>query len=134
MPKKCESVAVYVFESRRRWAPELARQFLHEPVRVRGVQSIGELRTALSAGTHAVAVVELEAAAADCLRWLASQTNRVVPFATVVISTPSTAELEPLVRELGAAAFVPDTAGGESLARIVRRLHEPAAALESSHA
>jgi hypothetical protein len=123
MPKKSETCEVHVFESRRRWAPELARQFLDEPVRVRGFRSIAELRGAVSPAGTAVAVLELDAAPADCLRWLAAQMNGTPQPATIVVGTSSTAELEPLVRELGAAAFVLDTISGESLARICRRIH-----------
>ena len=134
MPKKSEAFEVFVFESRRRWSPELARQLCDQSVRVRGFDNLATLRAALTAGSPAVAVLELDAAPADCLRWLAAQTNERVRPAIVVVGSSRTAELESLVRELGAAEFAPDTIGGESLARICQRLHATHRAPEYSHA
>ena len=123
-----------MFESRRRWTPELARQFVQSAVRVRGFDSLPALHSALPAAARAVAIVELDAAPADCLRWLASQMNDWPRNAIIVVGSHRTAEFEPLVRELGAVEFVLDTVTGESLARICRRLHATDAALKDSHA
>ena len=113
--------SVYVFELRPRRVPELARQFHEEHVRVRGFASLAALAAAAVNPAAAVAVLELDAAPADCLRWLAEQMARPDRIETIVIGTRRTAELEPLVRELGAAEFVWDTIQGDSLARICRR-------------
>jgi hypothetical protein len=113
--------SVYVFELRPRRVPELARQFQRENVRVRGFASLAALTAAAVNPGATVAVLELDAAPADCLRWLAERMGRPGQIDTVVIGTRRTAELEPLVRELGAAEFVWDTVGGESLARRCRR-------------
>jgi DNA-binding NtrC family response regulator len=134
MPKKSEAFEVFVFEARRRWAPELARQWFERSVRVRGFDNLAALRATLTGRTPAIVVLELEAAPADCLRWLSAQTNDWPRPAIVVIGSSRTAELESLVRELGAAEFAPDTIGGESLARICQRLHATHQAPEHSHA
>ncbi|HUG89571.1 MAG TPA: hypothetical protein VML55_01975 [Planctomycetaceae bacterium] len=111
---------VYVFESRRRWVPELARQFHEADVRVRGFQSVTDLTAAAVKRPADVAVLELEAAAADCLRWLANQAGAAPRTPVVVIGGPRAAGLELPVRELG-AEFVFDTIGGAPLAEVCRR-------------
>jgi hypothetical protein len=114
--------SILVFELRPHRVPELAWQFQPGNVRVRGFESLAALTAGAVNAAGAVAVLELEAAPADCLRWLADQMTRPDRLATVVIGTRRTAELEPIVRELGATEFVSDTIGGEPLARICRRL------------
>jgi hypothetical protein len=88
---------------------------------VRWFPALADLPGPLVNGARTVAVVELEMAPGDCLRWLAARLGGTAGPAAIVVGSRQTAELEPLVRELGAAEFVLETVGGERLAQICRR-------------
>ena len=81
---------IVIFEARPRWEPELQRQFLGEPVRVRGCRTWSELSSlaflltavdpanpnpARSSVPDAI-VIELPDDATAYLQWLASVTTR----------------------------------------------------------
>ena len=126
---------VIVFEKRPRWAPELQRQFDDdEDVRVRACNSTADLERMQAeteddrAGDWAgepsgvrVAVLDFDAAPAECLQYLGRRIGRRLDCPSIVIGSPRTAALEWSVRELGAVEFVVDFISGERLASLCRR-------------
>lgn len=114
-----------MLERRAWWTPELQRQFASEDVRVRSRRSLGDLPALLESSPH-VLVLEFELAPAGCLQWLGRRVGASAELATIVIGTDRTAELEWLVRELGAVDFVMETVPGHALADLCRRQFSPA--------
>jgi DNA-binding NtrC family response regulator len=111
---------IVVFEKRPRWAPELERQFLDQGVRVRACRMTADILPRL-ARSRSVAVLDLEAGAADCLQFLGRVVGRTPFVPAIVIGSARTAELEWPTRELGAVDFVFDSVSGEELAALCRR-------------
>ncbi len=68
-----------------------------------------------------VVVLDLAAGAADCLRLLAELAGLRPATFPIVIGSRETEDLEWPARELGAAGFVTDLIGGQTLADICRR-------------
>lgn len=69
-----------------------------------------------------VVIVVLDAAPADCLRWIGRQAETVQSSPIVVIASTEYAELEWTIREAGASAFLNDEVGGQEVARICSRM------------
>lgn len=114
--------AIAVFEKRPRWTPELQRQFVDEAVRVAGCRSTADLDVLLPAGRPGVIVLDLEAAATDCLQYLGRRAVRDSRRPVVVIGSDRTGSLEWALHEMGVVAFIyEDAVTGRDLARFCRR-------------
>lgn len=122
---------VAVLERRPWWTPELQRQFLNEPVRVRSGRGLRDLAGLLTPPPD-VLIIEFELAPAGCLQWLGQRSGEAAHVPVVVIGTSRTAELEWLVRELGATEVVLDTVPGHLLAGLCRRQFQRANGRKSS--
>lgn len=109
---------IAVFEQRPWWAPELQRHFRNEPVSVRGCQSAAEAFQA------DVAVLHFDAAPAAVLQGLASLAAAGTDPGVIVVAGSGRSDLEWMLRELGADAFVDEQINGADLARLCRRLLE----------
>lgn len=112
---------VLVFETRPRWAPELKRQFVSEPVRVRGCGSWNDVRDRLTESDNSLLVLDLTVGAAETLRFLEHQVGNRPVRPVIVIGEKRSAELEWSLRELGALQFFTDDLSGEELADFCRR-------------
>ena len=109
---------IVVFESRPRWEPELQRQFLDDPVRVRGCRTWSEL----SSQVADVIVIELPSDAAGCLQWLGTFMARPRMTPVIVICSMDSADLEWPLRDAGVREVIVGELDGERLARSCRRL------------
>lgn len=137
-----DKAIVIVCEPRARWTPQLQHQFLDE-WRVRGCRSVASLEKLLSddsdiqarrsgdvgvAGLvrldagRSVVVLDFSVGAAGCLQFLGQQWNRPVRPPIVAIASEPMAELEWIVRELGAVEFIGHWIGAEDLAHLCRRI------------
>ncbi len=125
------TATVIVFEKRPRWTPELQRQFVGEDVRVRGCRSLSDVAQAGNTG-GTVAVLDLDAAPADCLQFLGRSIQQRDCTPMIVIGSYRTADLEWNVRELGALAYLHGDCSGEEPARLCRRLWRKTLAPKSS--
>ena len=110
-------VEVVVHERRPRWTPQLQRHLAAEGFRVRGCRSLADV--APGRLTPSVAILELEAAPAESLHFLARNAGSC-PI--IVIAGPASAELEWPIRELGATAVVSEDVSPDALANLCRRL------------
>lgn len=112
---------IVVHEKRPRWTPELQRQFMGEAVRVRACWSLADIAPRPADDGPLVAVLDLDAAPAESLHFLARGTGRPWRLPVLVLASPRMADLEWSVRELGATAFLPADIGGDELATLCRR-------------
>lgn len=110
-----------IFERRPRWVPELERQFFGQDVRVRGCSSLQNLQELLNQSAGGVAILELDAAPAECLRTLARLMTRSPSPTILVVASSAYRELEWSVRELGATAFLEEPIAGDEMAAWCRR-------------
>lgn len=117
------SSGLAVFERETYWVPLLQRQLQGE-VAVRACTRLGTLEEWLAGWPRGVALVELDAAPAAILTWLGRRLRQPASRPVLVLGSSTMAELEPLVRELGAAAFHPPTVPCRILLRQCRRLLE----------
>lgn len=121
---------IVVLESRSRWEPELQRQFVNEPVRIRGCRTIKELSSFTlsptklidSRKTESADIVVLQIAenAAPGLQWLTSLTTQPNAPSVIVLCSTESAELEWTFRDAGAREVFVDEFSGERLARCCR--------------
>ena len=109
---------IVVFESRSRWEPELQRQFVDEPVRVRGSRSWSELSSIVAD----VIVIELPSDAAGFLQWLGTLATRSRMTPVIVFCPSDAADLEWPLRDAGVREVIVGELDGERLARSCRRL------------
>ncbi len=116
------AATVCVFEQSPWWLPELQRQLLSEDVHVRGVVSLADLEGGPKSVNPTLAVIALAGVEVRCLQFLGKLSLAGESLPVIVIGTTATAEWEWTLRELGAAQFVRDTAGGEEVAELCRRL------------
>lgn len=115
-------MGIVVFERVPYWGPELKRQFSNQSVSIRECRSVGDLTAAIPLFHKGVAVVILDAAPAECLRWIGQQAERVNHSPIIVVASSEYAELEWTIREAGADAFLHDETCGHEVARICLRL------------
>jgi DNA-binding response OmpR family regulator len=114
------STAILVHEPEPYWTPELQRQFVDEPVTVRGCSSPVEL-DALRTNYDAVVIV-FELASSSLTTWLTWLTRRrIVDDPVVILGSPELAELEWTFRSAGVASFRIDPISGRELARQCRQ-------------
>ncbi len=118
---------IVVLESRSRWEPELQRQFVNEPVRVRGCRTIKELSSltfpstiASSAEIADVVVLQISENAAAGLQWLTSLATQPQAPSVIILCPSESAELEWTLRDAGARDVLIDEYSGERLARCCR--------------
>jgi len=121
---------IIVLESRSRWEPELERQFVNEPVRVRGCRTIKELSSLTFPSTIAnaasnvkiadVVVLQISENAAAGLQWLTSLTTQPQAPSVIILCSSESAELEWTLRDAGAREVLIDENSGERLARCCR--------------
>jgi hypothetical protein len=116
-----QTPVVVVFEKKPRWLPELQRQFLNEAVRVGGCFAARDFRQRLQSGSADVAVMDVDAAPAECLQLLGHLSGLPGLPPLIAISSPKSAPLEWSLRELGVLEFATEFRGGEELARLCRR-------------
>jgi hypothetical protein len=109
---------ILVFESRPRWEPELQRQFLNEPIRVRGCRAWSEL----AAQPSDAILIELPSDAAGFLKWLGTLMVRPRMKPIMVICPSESADLEWPLRDAGVRDVIVGEPDGERLARSCRRL------------
>ena len=118
---------IVVLESRSRWEPELQRQFVNEPVRVRGCRTIKELSSltlpsmiASNAEIADVVVLQISENAAAGLQWLTSLATQPQAPSVIILCSSESAELEWTLRDAGAREVLIDENSGERLARCCR--------------
>lgn len=116
---------VFVFEKRPRWEPELKRQLPEYRREVRACRTISQLQSLVREQPHCLLILNLDGAAAECLRVLSLLVEQRLACRAIVVGEPGLAELEWPARELGALDFLPGTVGGPALARLCRRLLAP---------
>jgi hypothetical protein len=121
MERSMQTPIVLVFEKKPRWLPELQRQFRDESVHVGGCFAAGDFKQRLRNGAPNVAVMDVDAAPAECLQLLGhlSGQSRLPPL--IAVGSPLTAPLEWSLRELGVLEFATEFRGGAELARLCRR-------------
>lgn len=122
LPPDSPEEGIIVFERTPHWGPELKRQFSDQSVSIRECRSIADLCSSIAHFRRCVAIVLLDAAPADCLRWISGQSETNQPSPIVVIASTEYAELEWTIREAGAAAFLNDEIGGQEVAQICSRM------------
>jgi hypothetical protein len=119
---------IVVFEAQHRWEPELQRQFIDEPVRVRGCRMWSDLLAMTLNSTKPslpdVIVIELPEDATPCLQWLGQVSLHWRPQVppVILICRPDAAELEWTLRDIGVREVFVGALGGEQLARCCRRM------------
>lgn len=107
---------IVVFERAAWWGPELRRQFPSAVIPIRECRRMTDV--AVGDGRLSILVLVIDAAPAECLTWLALQSNRATIVALV------SRELRPLewaLREAGVLAVVSDEISGQALAQWCRR-------------
>jgi hypothetical protein len=121
---------IVVFERQPFWEPELRRQFADGGATVRGCRTVADLDHLTSGNPRLIAVVNLEDAAADLLRWLSRglTTGRQVP--TIAVAGPKSMPFQWHAREAGVVAVLSREIGGHQLARLCRKQWSPASATE----
>ncbi len=107
-----------IYEKTPRWGPELKRHFLGSGVISRAARSISEIGRLLTAGRECLLVMDLQAGAGDCLRFVAQAQQTRLCVRTLLIGSAQTRELEWVARELGADHFVEEKIGGSGLAHL----------------
>lgn len=110
-----------VFEKWPRWAPELERQFLGQDVRVVACRSIADVEERSANVKRGVILLDLSAAAADCLRYLERRLGEPGALPTFVIGPERMAALEWPVRDLGAMAYLTGAVAGHEMAALCRK-------------
>jgi DNA-binding NtrC family response regulator len=110
-----------VFEQRPRWAPELERQFADEGVRVIACRSLTDVAERSARTPVGVILLDLQDAAADCLRFLGRRVSDAVALPVLIVGSDQTADLEWPVRDLGALAFFATKIPGDEMASLCRR-------------
>lgn len=113
--------AIAVLEREPYWAPELQRQLGDEAIFVRACGGTNDVDRVFAEWPRSLAVVELDAAPSGILAWLSRRTARS-DRPVLVFASGAAAELETIVRELGAASFRADLVSGRELAAQCRRL------------
>ncbi len=113
-PPTRDPPTVLVFEREPFLAPELQRRFRGADIPVRSCRLASEVSEAKGVR---VAVLDMDAAPEEVLRELARLSTRDDAPAAIVIASASLQEMEWALRELGAAACLDESAGGERLAR-----------------
>ena len=120
---------IVVLESRSRWEPELQRQFVNEPVRVRGCRTIKELSSLTFPSTIAsnveiadIVVLQISENAAAGLQWLTSLGTQPQAPSVIILCSSESAELEWTLRDAGAREVLIDENSGERLARCCRSI------------
>ena len=120
---------IVVLESRSRWGPELQRQFVNEPVRVRGCRTIKELSSLTFPSTIAsnaeiadVVVLQISENAAAGLQWLTGLATQPQAPSVIILCSSESAELEWTLRDAGAREVLMDENSGERLARCCRSI------------
>jgi DNA-binding response OmpR family regulator len=123
---------VLVLETAPRWAPELQRQFLTEPVSVRQRTRADDVRALCAAGTVGLLLVNLDAREEIMLHVLkeVGQARSVPCFA---VAPAENRILEWAVRELGIEGFALEPVSGELLADRIRRRLLPDRSSETSN-
>ncbi|MSR59822.1 MAG: hypothetical protein EXS05_19660 [Planctomycetaceae bacterium] len=114
--------AVIVYEKRPRWEAELKRHLAADRLVVRPCRSGADLLELCRAMPGSVAVIDLAVGAEAALHCLEQALLRRLGSLPLVISPSSARDLEWPLRELGALAVLPDTARGESVARLCRMM------------
>jgi len=113
--------AIAVFEREPYWAPELQRQ-LGDRVYVRPCTQLADVDAVERDWPRCLAVIDLQAAPTAVLTWCAQRLHRHRSTPVLLFGSPSTADLEWTVRELGATSFRRDLISGRGLAAHCRRL------------
>ncbi len=101
------------------WTPALQRELQQDSLLVRGCRTPNELDALIDKHPLAIIVYGLNTGPAGCLSWLASRKSQSLPV--IICGSTTTAELEPVCRELGARSFLPDLISHADLAALCRR-------------
>ena len=115
-------MTVIVVENRPRWVPELQRRFLGTSVHVRACRSVGDGgRAAAGEAAGGVLVFDLAVSPGELLHWLGGRNRKLQSIPVLAYAPGATAELEWVLRDLGAAAVLPETTTSEELAAVCRK-------------
>src|SRR5205814_2200605 len=115
------ALSLFVFEKQPRWEPELKRQLPEYRGQIRACRTVPQLLTLACEQPQCLLILNLEGAAAECLRILTTLLEQRLLARAIVIGEQDQAELEWPARESGALDFVPSAVGGTALARLCRR-------------
>ena len=118
---KAKLATAVVFEKRRRWGPELERQFANENVNVFECRSLRDVVDRTAEVVRGVILLDLDFKPAECLRFLARRLSDGASLPVFIVGSDETAGLEWPVRDLGAAAFFAKTIPGHEMADLFRR-------------
>jgi len=113
--------AVIVFEKVPHWEAELKRRLADHRLLVRPCRTCRDVLTLAGQAAASVVVIDFDAGAAEGLRILEGLLKFRLASWPIVIGTHDGDPLEWAARDLGAAAFVSGSIGGEGLADICRR-------------
>jgi len=114
-----DGAVIAIFEKLPYWGPELQRQLQLSRVTLIECRSVRDLFPSIVNFETVLVVVDLDAGLTDCIEWLGTRHSKPVPI--VAIGSPTTAELEWILREAGVTAFLSDTVTGDDLAQLCRR-------------
>lgn len=115
------TACVAVFERRPHWGPELQRQLATQNILVQECRSLSDVESTLASFSSRTVLLDLDAAPADCLMWLRERPRSLFTAPVVVCASRDLSDLEWLMRDAGAIAFVNDEVSGRDLARLCLR-------------
>lgn len=122
---------IVVIEARPRWEPELQRQFIDQPVRVRGCRSWSQVAAACVSDKTATYVrqPEVDLFVADLARqessiweWLREFASQPERPSTIAICSEQWSEAEWALRDAGIRDVLIGNCSGEQLAHCCRRM------------
>lgn len=122
MPLNSPTSIIAVYEALPYWGPELQRQFPQSSVAVRECRSLADLLPSIEGFAKSVLLIDLASGLEACLAWFASSAlQRPASCSIIACGSPETAELEWVLRDAGATAFLPDVIPGITLSKLCRR-------------
>lgn len=125
---------IVVMEARPRWEPELQRQFIDQPVRVRGCRTWSQVVSACVSDKTAISsrqpevdllvadLISQESSVWEWLREFASQPKRPIAIA---ICSEQWSEAEWTLRDAGIRDVLVGDCSGDQLAHCCRRMWSP---------
>lgn len=114
---------VIIYEQRPRLTPEMQRQFLDDNLRIHTCTNLRDIPSLVQASSQSLLLLDLDADPAGCLQLLGRYIGEM-PLPIICVGSSASAELEWMVRELGALEFLVGPVSGELLANLCRRQWE----------
>jgi hypothetical protein len=116
------AVSVIVLESRPRWVPELRRRLIKPPISVRACRSLIDAReSARGSVLPCLLLIDLSVTPEACVTWMGQRTREERRHAVVAIAPSTVADLEWILRDLGASAVLSDASTADEVARVCQR-------------